>query len=504
MPTLPLALYSTAQSRALDRLALSALNLTGNALMERAGATAFAMLRREWPRARRLAVVCGPGNNGGDGYVLARHARAAGYAVRVMTIEGAPPMRGEAATACTAFTATGAGVEVVSEAGLRDADLIVDAIFGTGLERALSGPWQAAVEMINAAGRPVLALDMPSGVHSDTGRVLACAVHARITLSFVGLKLGLFTGAGPAFAGRVALDDLGVPAACYAQVVPLASRLTAAVLQGLLPRRARDAHKGRHGHVLVVGGDAPMGGAPRLTGVAAYRAGAGLVTLAMHPAHASAASANPELISHGIADAAALEGLLIAADVVAVGPGLGRGAWGAALWARVRDGGRPLVVDADALNLLALEPQRRDDWVLTPHPGEAARLLGCPLAEVQADRPAAAHEVTARYGGVCVLKGAGTLIADAGRLWLCDRGNPGMATAGMGDVLTGIIAALRAQGLHARDAARLGVWTHAAAGDDAAREGEIGLMASDLFPHIRDELNRLSGDATATAGEDPR
>ncbi len=501
---LPLALYSAAQSRALDQLALAALGLSGNALMERAGAASFAFLRRRWPRAQRLAIVCGSGNNGGDGYVLARLAQAAGRAVSLMTIDSAPAPQGDAAVARAAFMAAGGRTELLSAAGLREADVIVDAIFGTGSERALVGPWQAAVAVINTADRPVLALDLPSGVHSDTGRVLGCAVQAHATLSFIGLKLGLFTGAGPAHAGEVAFDDLGAPSVCYAQVAPLALRITPAALQGRLPRRARDAHKGDYGRVLVVGGDASMGGAPQLAGVAAYRAGAGLVSIATHPAHAAAFGLHPELILHGVPDAAALRALLPAADVIAVGPGLGQGVWGQALWTHVRDSARPLVVDADALNLLAAEPQRREDWVLTPHPGEAARLLGCTATEVQADRPAAARALIARYGGVCVLKGAGTLVADAGGLWLCDRGNPGMATAGMGDVLTGVIAALRAQGLSARDAACLGVWVHAAAGDDAARDGEIGLMASDTFPYIRNRLNGLSDHATATAGEDPR
>lgn len=500
---LPLALYSAAQSRALDESALAALGLAGNALMERAGEAAFAVLRRRWPRARRLAIVCGPGNNGGDGYVLARLARAAGRTATVMIVEGAPAPRGDAATADAAFAATGGTTQPVSQSGLREADVIVDAIFGTGLERPLTGSWRAAVDAINAAGRPVLALDLPSGVHSDTGRVLGCAVHAQATVAFVGLKLGLFTGAGPAYSGEIVFDDLGVPPPCYAQVTPLAVRITPAALRECLPHRARDAHKGRHGRLLVVGGGTSMGGAPRLAGVAACRAGAGLVRLATHPAHAGAFDAHPELISHAVPDAAALRGLP-AADVIAVGPGLGQGRWGQALWAQVRESARPLVVDADALNLLALEPQRREDWVLTPHPGEAARLLACAAADVQADRPAAAREVVARYGGVCVLKGAGTLIADAGGLRVCDRGNPGMATAGTGDVLTGVIAGLRAQGLSACHAAQLGVWVHAAAGDEAARSGEIGLMASDLFPFIRHWLNRLNDDAIATAGEDAR
>jgi NAD(P)H-hydrate epimerase len=239
-----------------------------------------------------------------------------------------------------------------------------------------------------------------------------------------------------------------------------------------------------------------MPGAARLAGEAAYRAGAGLVTVATHPTHAAFLNtARPELIVHGVRNGRGLAPLLAAADAIAVGPGLGRSPWARSVWAAAGRSGRPLVVDADALNLLAGRRAPRADWILSPHPGEAARLLGMTSTAVQDDRFAAVEALVGRYGGVCVLKGSGTLIAGGGDgIELCDRGNPGLASGGSGDVLTGVLAALRAQGLAARDAARLGVWLHAAAGDAAAAQGgEIGLLAADLFGPLRALVNELAG-----------
>jgi len=261
----------------------------------------------------------------------------------------------------------------------------------------------------------------------------------------------------------------------------------------LMPR-VRHAHKGDAGRVLVIGGQPGMPGAAQLAGTAAYRAGAGLVVLGTHPAHAAAiGAAQPELIVHGINDASTLKPLLAQASVLALGPGLGQGEWARQLWQTALAASISCVVDADALNLLAPQPMARADWVLTPHPGEAARLLGVSTAEIQGDRFAAARAIAQRYGGVCVLKGSGTIICtqDEPALWLCDRGNPGLATGGTGDVLTGVIAALIAQGLKAVDAARLGVWAHALAADHAAVAGERGLMASDLLAPLRRVINDL-------------
>jgi ADP-dependent NAD(P)H-hydrate dehydratase / NAD(P)H-hydrate epimerase len=242
-----------------------------------------------------------------------------------------------------------------------------------------------------------------------------------------------------------------------------------------------------------VGGQPGMPGAVRLAGEAAYRAGAGLVVLATHPAHAvSIGAARPELIAYGVNDAPTFQPLLAGAHALAVGPGLGQDRWGRGLWQVVLAADKPLVVDADALNLLAAQPSSRADWVLTPHPGEAARLLGVSVADIQADRFAAAHAIAQRYGGVCVLKGSGTLISHSEpSMWLCDCGNPGLATGGSGDVLTGVIAALLAQGLAPIEAARLGVWVHASAGDRVAASGERGILASDLLAPLRDVINNI-------------
>jgi NAD(P)H-hydrate epimerase len=492
--TLPEALYSGVQVRELDRRAIEHHAIPGAALMQRAGEAAFTLLRTRWPRARRLAVLCGPGNNGGDGYVIARMCREAGLDPFVLYLGPPTEQPGDAAAARAACLAAGVPAREFETALLNDSDVIVDALLGIGIERTVTGAWRRAIEAINHAGVPVLAVDIPSGLHADTGAVLGVAVHAHATISFIGLKAGLFTGAGREHAGEIFFDTLDVPAAIYADTQPIARRITRESLHGLLKSRARDAHKGDAGRVLVIGGGRGMPGAARLAGAAAYRAGAGLVTLATHPVHAAYANAPcPELIAVGVKLAKVLRPLLERADVVALGPGLGQEPWSRALFAAALKTRQPLVIDADGLNLLARKPARRADWILTPHPGEAARLLGSTPAKIQHDRFAAARAIATRYGGVCVLKGSGTLIATAidPVTALCDRGNPGMASGGMGDILTGVIAALRAQGLSSIDAARLGVWLHASAGDAAAQSGEIGLLASDLLPHLRAQIQRL-------------
>jgi hydroxyethylthiazole kinase-like uncharacterized protein yjeF len=525
MDHLPEALYRAADTRAADQRAIVEHGLAGGVLMERAGKAAFALLRERFPRARRIAVVCGPGNNGGDGYVLARLAKEAGLAVTVLspvstagaaapahpcargigtsctaqahptTVPAVPAgLKGDAAAARDAWQKAGGTVQPLAVAPLQACDVIVDAMFGTGLERPLEGAWRAAIEAMNACGRPIFAIDIPSGLHADSGRVLGTAVHAALTLSFIGLKAGLFTGQGREHSGLILFDSLGVPDAVFTGVTPLARRITQRNLRGLLVARTQDAHKGDAGRVLVIGGQPGMPGAVRLAGEAAYRAGAGLVVLASHPAHAASIGVmRPELIAYGVNDAQAIQPLFTSAHALAVGPGLGQGEWGRGLWQAVLAADKPLVVDADALNLLAAQPTTRADWVLTPHPGEAARLLGVGVADIQSDRFAAARAIAQRYGGVCVLKGSGTLVATPGEssIWLCDHGNPGLATAGSGDVLTGVIVALLAQGLKPIEAARLGVWAHASAGDRVAASGERGIMASDLFSPVRDIINDI-------------
>ena len=475
-----LYLYTADQARAVDRRAIDQLGIPGYTLMQRAGQAAFEALQRHWPQAQRVCAVCGSGNNGGDGLVVARLAKAAGLEASVVLLGKGPREGGEAAQALADWQAAG-GEVAAFEGDVPAADVYVDGLFGTGLARAPEGAWAQVIEAL--AGRAVLALDVPSGLDADTGAAPGAVVNANLTVSFILRKRGLYTGVGPDCAGERLFADLGVPESARAESE---ARTFLRQAPRALPARRRAAHKGDNGHVLIVGGAPGMSGAARLAGEAALRTGAGLVTVATHPLHAAWLNVGRwELMVRGVADATDLGRLLDRADVVAVGPGLGRDAWGRGLWQRVLDAHCPLVVDADALNLLADMPAKRADWVLTPHPGEAARLLARSTAQVQADRFAAAEELVRRYGGACVLKGAGSLVHAGECTTVCGAGNPGMATAGMGDVLTGVIAALIAQGAAPADAACEGVCLHAAAGDEAAAEGERGLLAGDLISHLR-------------------
>ena len=508
----PYALYRAEQVRALDRRAIEGLGISGAALMERAGAAAFARLRRRWPDARRILVLSGAGNNGGDGYVIARLALEQGLPVRLLQLGDHSALHGEAADAARAFAEAGGHAEPY--VGLpADADVIVDALLGTGLERPVTGLWAEAIGYINASRAPVLAVDIPSGLHADTGRALGIAVEAELTVSFIGLKQGMFTGSGPDYCGDIQFDALQIPAGVYAGELLSARRLDWHKERELLPRRRPSAHKGDGGHVLVVGGAPGMCGAPRLAAEAALRAGAGLVTVATHPTHAPLLNlTRPELMVQAISEPGILASAAERATVVAIGPGLGQDEWGKALFESLLTLGKPMVVDADALNLLAAAAlpiagsatareeatdapatrpaHRSHQWVLTPHPGEAARLLGSTVAEVESDRFAAIKLLQSRFGGVVVLKGAGSLIRGPGHrpTGVCSQGNPGMASAGMGDALTGIIAAFIAQGMEPEQAACAGVCLHAAAGDRAAEQGQRGMVAGDLIDALRSTL----------------
>ncbi len=491
MSTLPTEIYRAAQVRELDRCAIERQGIPGFTLMQRAASASFRELRWRWPDTRRVTVVCGPGNNGGDGLLIAAQARAAGLEVHAILAAEPGTLKGDASLALAELEKSGLRVQDFSPVLLNGSDVIVDALLGTGLSRPLTGPMQDIILEINrtrATGSKVLAVDIPSGLSADTGAVSGVAVEADVTVSFIGLKLGLLTGAGPHHCGRLVFAGLEVPAHVYKEQIPAAMRITDEARRAALPPRRRDAHKGSHGHLLLVGGDLGMAGAIRLAGEAGLRAGSGLVSIATRAAHASLITqARPELMCHGVEQIADLERLLDRASVIAIGPGLGQSEWGRAVFEKIMASSLPLVLDADALNLLAGKPMRREDWILTPHPGEAARLLETATQDIQADRPAAVAALAKRYGGIAVLKGAGTLVSsDSGRLFVCDAGNPGMACGGMGDLLCGIIAALRTQGLDALTSALVGVQIHARAGDAAAMQGgERGLLPSDLLLPIR-------------------
>jgi NAD(P)H-hydrate epimerase len=446
---------------------------------------------RHWPQAQRIVVACGPGNNGGDGYVLAAHALQAGRDVVVLRLSSHAPRTEEAIQASAEFE--GAGGQVVAFDGvLPGCDAIVDAVFGIGLSRAPEGDAAALLSAIDANGAPVLSLDVPSGVDAARGAVPGIAVHAACTLQFLCAHPGLATGAALDHAGQVELDALALDPSWLEDAVPFAELMRPAVLPAWLPRRARDSHKGDNGHVLCIGGDHGSGGAIVLCAQAALRGGAGLASVATRPEHVSALLARqPEAMVHAVDSVQALAPLLQRADVVAIGPGLGQGEWSRMLLDAALASSKPLLLDADALNLLAASPRELPaSTILTPHPGEAARLLGIDTAQVQADRYAAARALVERHGCVVVLKGAGTIVMAPQRTpYVVAAGNPGMAVGGMGDLLGGVIAALRAQGLDAFDAAACGALLHAVAGDAAAAGGTRGMLPTDLLPWLRQCAN---------------
>ncbi len=483
-------LYRAAQVREFDRLAIDVHGIPGYMLMQRAGSSAFELIQQCWPQTERLLVMAGTGNNGGDGYVVAHLAQQAGLVTQVIQLGEAEKIRGDALQAREAYLAVGGEVQAYDNKALPAADLIVDALLGTGLERELEGLWRNAIDAINHHPAAKLAIDIPSGLHSDTGVALPIAMDADATITFIGYKQGLFTGYAADYCGDLYFDDLDVPQDVYDAQQPAACLTELSRFEAALQPRRRTQHKGDFGHVLVIGGDHGMPGAVRLAAEAASRVGSGMVTVATRTAHVAAiVSGCPWIMCRGIDDVNTLQPLLHKASVIAIGPGLGQSTWSRMLLLAVLDSNKPLVMDADALNLLARDPLHRSNWVLTPHPGEAARLLATSSKIIQQDRFGSAEQIQARYGGVAVLKGAASLISDGERLAVCAAGNPGMASGGMGDVLTGVIAGLLAQGFGLADAAELGVCLHASAADQAAVMGERGLVAADLFPFLRQWVN---------------
>lgn len=489
--SLPVALYTAAQVRELDARLIAGGTL-GFELMQRAAHAAWRALRRRWPDAGAVTVLAGRGNNAGDGYLVAALAQRAGWQVRVLAVGDVQALQGDAAQALA--EARGCGVSVEPwHAAVALQGVLVDALLGTGISGAVREPYAGAIAAINASGLPVLAIDLPSGLCADTGQVLGQAVRADLSVTFIGLKLGLFTAEGPDRVGTLVFDDLQADPGIVAQVASEAVRLDHGSLARIAPR-APTAHKGSFGQVLVIGGDLGTGGAALLSAEAALRGGAGMVSLATRPEHVTASLVRrPEIMCSGVESTYSLTTLVERADVLVVGPGLGQAPWGRSLLSLAAQCGLPQVWDADALNLLAAGGvQLPTGCVITPHPGEAARLLQCTVAEVQGDRPAAARELARRYACVALLKGAGTLIAAPdGRLALCDRGHPAMASAGLGDVLAGLIGALVAQDLTPFEAACLGAWLHAAAGARLGEQGR-GLAAADLIPVIRQLLEEQS------------
>jgi len=463
-------------------------------LMEKAGLAAAELARDiSGGTGMPILVLAGPGNNGGDALVVARHLKQWYFKVTVVFAGDEKKLSVDAGAALRAWREAGGSV-VSSLPAAQPWGLIVDGLFGMGLERDVAGRHAEWIAAVNGLGTPILALDIPSGLHSDTGRVMGCAVRAAHTVTFIALKPGLLTLDGPDHCGAIHLRnlDLGAPLPRPASGFVIGREAIA----GLLAPRRHNSHKGDYGSVGIVGGDAGMVGAALLAARAALMLGAGRVYAGLLARGAPAVdAAQPELMLRTADEVLKLPHL----SCLAVGPGLGQMPDAAFYLEAALQTSLPLVLDADALNLIAADARAGDalkarpaPTILTPHPAEAARLLGSATRNVQENRVAAAVAVAARYRCLVVLKGAGSVCAGPEGAWhINTSGNPGMASAGMGDVLTGIIAALLAQGVEARAALLAAVYLHGAAADQAVANGlgPAGLTASETLPAARALLN---------------
>jgi hydroxyethylthiazole kinase-like uncharacterized protein yjeF len=489
----------------IDKQAIEESGIPGLTLMENAGQSCADAIITEFGSTGRAVIIAGTGNNGGDGYVVARLLRLAGWDVHVFILAEQGRIGGDAAANLARLPLE--DITYCPHAGqlpalhmdeIARADVIVDAIFGTGLRSDVSGVYREAIEIINASGRPVLAVDIPSGIHGTTGRVLGVAVRATITVTFAFAKLGHVLYPGAEHTSKLIVADIGIPPNLM-ESAPGYDLLNDDFIRPMLRRRHRQAHKGHFGHCLVIAGSTGKTGAAALAANSAMRAGSGLITLAVAESlHGILETKTTEVMTVPLPDSnsgtvtssayPAIEKLLAGKDALALGPGLGRRPGTTALVQTIVESvGLPMVIDADGLNALAdditiLRRKKSDTVILTPHPGEMARLLGTSIPDVEAIRISVAQEFARNFGVFLVLKGARTIIASpTGIAAINGSGNPGMATGGMGDVLTGIIVSLLGQRYSAWDACRIGVFIHGYAANLVADEkGEIGMSASDV------------------------
>jgi ADP-dependent NAD(P)H-hydrate dehydratase / NAD(P)H-hydrate epimerase len=507
-------ILTSSEMQAADRYTIERLKIPALILMENAGRCVAEVMSEEVEgfAGKRALVVCGAGHNGGDGFVVARHLAAMGVRAHAWLVGARrAELRGDAAVMAEAWAAAGGVIHEIpdnmawahAEPTLAAYDLVVDALFGTGLSRPLEGLAENVVRAINARGATVVAVDVPSGLLASSPEIPGAAVRADLTVTFARPKIAHLVDPAEALCGVVHVVDIGVPDRAIEAADPQAAWITRSAARALLPREAPDAHKGTLGSVLVVAGSVGRAGAAALTSMAALTGGTGLVTAAVpSPVRAEVAGFAPELMTEALpaeADGTFAAGakerameLLERADALALGPGAGLSASARALTSALAlESPKPVVLDADGLTAFAgaLDElaRHRSPLVMTPHPGEAAKLLGWTTAQVQADRPAAVRRLARATAAVCVLKGHRTLIADAtGQLYVCSTGNSALATGGSGDVLTGLIASLIAQKMDPLDAARLAVFWHGLAADVAITGGETvaTFTATGILAHL--------------------
>lgn len=475
-------LYSIEQTKEIEQRALT-MGCSGLLLMKRAGWQAFQWALQSFPKTQRVYVLCGAGNNGGDGFAFAQYAYLAGWQVDVgLVVSPAQVNSNESVSLLSELASLGVMPKPYNPSVCAQADLVVDALLGIGARAGLSSELLATISSVNALQKPVLSLDVPSGLNADTGMHLGDAIRAQQTMTFLTHKPGLVSADGADYAGEVRVTSLGVTEAVFADIRPVSKLLNVAQTEQGLVARKKNAHKGQFGQALLVGGDEGMLGSVMLAAQTCAYTGAGIVRVVTRSEHAPLVMVKcPEVMAYGDRN---LVDLLERSTVVAVGFGLTDSVWSKQVWQQVLLSDKPKVVDAGALRLLAAQPSYREDWILTPHPGEAAALLGLTTKEVQADRLAAVVALQEKFGGVVVLKGNGTLVYDGNEAQICDFGDGALSTAGMGDVLAGMIAALVAQGLPLSVAAVQGVMLHAKAGEQLAQGSRV-VMASQLSERVR-------------------
>jgi hydroxyethylthiazole kinase-like uncharacterized protein yjeF len=480
--SIPHSIWPADELRRAEKEAADSLGITLFELMQRAGLAAFNVAIAHYPQTRHWLILCGHGNNGGDGYVVARLAVAGGIRVTLLAIESDKSLPEEAQVAREAWLEAGGVIHATDIAWPDGIDLIIDGLLGTGIHSAPRDPIASLIDQANDHSAPVLALDIPSGLIAQTGAIPGAVINAAHTVTFIALKPGLLTGKARDVVGVLHHHALGLEGWLAGRETSLC-RIDATRLPHWFKPRRPTSHKGSHGRLVIIGGDHGTAGAIRMAGEAALRAGAGLVRVLTRLENiAPVITARPELMVHELTPES-LDESLEWADVVVIGPGLGQQEWGKKALQKVENFRKPMLWDADALNLLAINPDKRHNRILTPHPGEAARLLNCTVAEIESDRLLSAQRLLKRYAGVVVLKGAGTVVSgDNGGTSIIDAGNAGMASGGMGDVLSGIIGALLGQKHELYDAACAGCLAHGVAADVlAVRQGMRGMLATDLF-----------------------
>jgi len=491
---LPNEFYTAKQVKEGEILAAGQAGISLYHLMQRAGTAVFEILRQYYPVPKHVLVCCGGGNNGGDGYVLATLLLQAGIKLTVWSTHQPNQLVGDAYQAYLDYVAAGGTIQAAQDTIEADVDVIIDALLGTGLKGAVKQATAALISLINLHDAQVIAVDTPSGLCADTGAVLGVCVAANHTVSFIGIKQGLVTASARDYIGKLHFHGLGVEAEFKHLQQAKVFSISESILTRAVIARKHTANKGHHGKALLVGGDMGMGGAIILSSMACARSGAGLTAVLTHQAnYAALLSHCAEVMCKDWIGSEDVESRITWASAIALGPGLGVNTPAKSLFEAICASNKPKVFDADGLNLLAKAPNYDTNRIITPHPGEAARLLQCSVTEIERDRFAAVRELQQRFGGVTILKGAGTLVCDGKQVYVCLAGNSGMASGGMGDVLTGVIVSLLAQGYALLDAAVIGVQLHSQAADEAVKvSGKVGLLASDLMPFIRQEINRLS------------